>query len=209
LINSLNGCNKDEIIEIQLDSFLRDTRGIDTIAMKMVFYLAITGTILLLVTVSWGNISPYFDRSSTDEQIKDAAIELLSIQNGYARDLRDSAAIQGSTCTIELSLSENIKYLALGIDPDPDSNGNLTDSTWKMENNTILIQYRNGEKNRFLISGEDIRFRNGIVDHNDKWNLNYSEKNIVQGIVIEEPVNGEFVFELIQDTNGKYTLSHF
>lgn len=207
--NSSNGWNKEKATEEQWDVFLKDTRGIDTVALKMVFYLVITGVILLLVTVSWGNVSPFFDKVRTNEQVKDTAVELLSIQNGYARNLRDGSAIQGSTCNVELSLPENIRYMALGVDPDPDSDGNLTNSEWIIENSTILIQHRNGEKNRFTINDENIQFRKGIINQDGNWDMNYSNSYDASGLVIEEPINGEFIFELVYDSNGKYTLSHF
>ncbi|WP_406661017.1 hypothetical protein V7O66_00395 [Methanolobus sp. ZRKC3] len=208
LTSSLNGCNRSKRIKAQSERFLRDTRGIDTIALKMVFYLAITGTILFLVTVSWGNVSPFFEKVQTDEQVKDLAVELLSIQNGYARDLRDSTAVQGSTCTVKVTLPESVRFLSMGVDPDPDSDGNLTNSGWIVENSTILVQYNNGEKNRFLIK-ENIQFRKGNLSQNDNWNL-YSSKGYDNiGIVIENPVKGDFIFEFVYDARGKYTISHF
>lgn len=209
MINSLSGWNNRTRIGKQFNDFLADNRGIDTVALKMVFYLAITGTILLLISVSWGNVSPFFEKVQTDEQIKDAAVELLSIQNGYARNLRDGTAVQGSTCTIKLSLPENIRYLAMGVDPDTDCDGNLSNSDWILENGILLIQYDSGEKNRFLVSDDNIRFRRGIIDQDEKWSMDHYDNTSISGIVIEKPVSGDFIFELVYNSNGKYTLSHF
>jgi hypothetical protein len=205
----LNGWNKENNTRVQSEGFLKDNRGIDTVALKMVLYLAITGTILLLVMVSWGNISPFFAKAQADEQIKDAAIELLSIQNGYARNLNDATTVQGSTCIVKLSLPENVRFLALGVDPDTNCDGNLTNSDWVAENGTILLQYYSGEKTRFLIDDDNIQFRKGIVDQNGNWNIDSFNEYSPQGIVIEEPVNGDFEFELVYDSAGIVTLSHF
>ena len=156
---------------------------------------------------SWGNVSPFLEKARTDEQVKDLSVELLSIQNGYARNLGDITAVQGSSCIARLSLPENVKFLALGIDPDPDSDGNLTNSAWNVENGSILIQYNSGEKNRFLID-DGIRFRTGTYD-NGIWVPDDSHDPENAGILIENPVDGDFTFELVYDESGKYTLSRF
>jgi hypothetical protein len=205
----LNGWNKENNTRVQSEGFLKDNRGIDTVALKMVLYLAITGTILLLVTVSWGNISPFFAKAQADEQIKDAAVELLSIQNGYSRNLNDATTVQGSTCIVKLSLPEKVRFLALGVDPDTNCDGNLTNSDWVAENGTILLQYYSGEKTRFLIDDNNIQFRKGIVDQNGNWNIDSLNGYSPQGVVIEEPVHGDFEFELVYDSTGIVTLSHF
>jgi hypothetical protein len=208
-ISSLNGWNKENNTRVQSEGFLKDNRGIDTVALKMVLYLAITGTILLLVTVSWGNISPFFAKAQADEQIKDAAVELLSIQNGYSRNLNDATTVQGSTCIVKLSLPEKVRFLALGVDPDTNCDGNLTNSDWVAENGTILLQYYSGEKTRFLIDDDNIQFRKGIVDQNGNWNIDSLNGYSPRGVVIEEPVHGDFEFELVYDSTGIVTLSHF
>ncbi|TGC11363.1 hypothetical protein [Methanolobus halotolerans] len=188
--------------------FWKDTRGIDTVPQKMVFYLISAGVILILVTVSWNNVSPYLTGSQVEKEINDLSVELLSIQNGYPRDLKDVQSTEGSMCTAQLSLPDNVQYISLGVDPDPDTDGDLSNSPWIVENNTIIVQYYNGMKKRFLISGEDIQFRKGIPGEKGEWNIDTGSLSENKGIVIENPVAGEFVFELVLN-DGKYTLSHF
>lgn len=189
-------------------SFFRDTRGVDTIPMKMVFYLVITGAVMFLVAFSWNSVSPVYSGAKDSRQINDAAIELMSIQKGYARSLPEQNSPQGSTCSIKLALP-HISYLAFGADPDPDMNGNLTDSPWILENNTIICQYGNGAKDRYHLDGDTISFRKGKMDRTGKWVIDDDQDPYnSMGIVIEGPVVGNFNFELIFE-DKLYTISHF
>ncbi|WP_244603681.1 hypothetical protein [Methanococcoides sp. AM1] len=192
-----------------LQRFLEDTRGVDTIPLKMVVYLTITALVVVLAAVSWNNISPVMDDADVDRQLEDAALKISSIQHGYARDI-SSKGTDGSMCTVELSMPDHVNYVAFGVDPDPDADGNLTNTAWSVEDNTILCSYASGVKTRVLISGEPVLFRKGIFDDN-KWVFDedaYSYGNISEGVVIEGPINGEFTFELVFD-GKKQTLSHF
>ncbi|WP_340820673.1 hypothetical protein [Methanolobus sp. WCC4] len=191
------------------NSFVRDTRGADTIPLKMVFYLLITGAIIFLMAFSWNSLSPVHSGAKDSKQIDDVRVELMSIQNGYARDISDLTGPDGSTCTVELSLPQ-VSYLAFGVDPDPDMNGNLTDSYWIQENNTIICQYGNGAKDRYHIDGDTIFFRKGTFDNNTgKWIPDSDQDNNRNiGLVLEGPVKGNFDFELIME-DKKYTLSNF
>ncbi len=188
-------------------SFLRDIRAIDTVPLKIVLYLAVTGVILMLVAVSWNSVSSFFAGYHVEEQISDLSVEFLSIQKGYARDLENTGSLEGSMCTVTLALPENVRFLALGVDPDPDTDGNLSNSGWLPENNTLLIQYDNGLRNRFTIKGEEIRFMKGTVTEGT-WGLDPHSVQDNMGVVIESPVNGEYTFELVL-SGEKYTLSHF
>ncbi len=187
--------------------FLRDTRAIDTVPLKIVLYLAVTGVILMLVAVSWNSVSSFFAGYHAEEQINDLSVELLSIQKGYARDLESTGSPEGSMCTVTLALPENVRFLALGVDPDPDKDGNLSNSGWLPENNTLLIQYDNGLRKRFAIKGEEIRFRKGTITEGI-WSPDPNPVQDNMGIVIESPIAGYYTFELVR-SGEKYTLSHF
>ncbi|WP_292465469.1 hypothetical protein [Methanolobus sp.] len=187
---------------------LQDTRAIDTVPLKMAFYLALMGIIIVLVAVSWSNISPFFRGYQAEEQLNDLSVELLSIQKGYTRNLEEVGSTTGSMCTVRLSLPDNVRYLALGVDPDPDIDGNLSNTAWNTENNTMLIQYNNGVRNRFIIEGEHIGFRQGSLTAKGSWELDPYSIQDNMGIIIENPVNGEYIFELVF-AGEKYTLSHF
>ncbi|MCL7411070.1 MAG: hypothetical protein M8350_04570 [Methanosarcinaceae archaeon] len=191
--------------------FLNDTRGVDTIPLKLVVYLALTGAVMLLIAVSWGNVMPVMQGADVDEQITDAALKITSLQQGAARDLLDRRSAGGSMCVVELSLPDNVKFVGFGVDPDPDTNGNLTDTEWVVENNTIVYQYSNGVKKRVFLNGDVILFRNGMQDASGRWimdaNLDVVNGHDV-GVVLEGPVSGEFIFEMVFDVE-MYMLSHF
>jgi hypothetical protein len=88
-------------------------------------------------------------------------------------------------------------------------NGNLSDSSWLLENNTIICQYENGVRNLYHIDGETIIFKKGMLDNSTGlWLPDGDTDADSTGIVIEGPISGTFNFELILD-DGKYTLSHF
>ncbi len=191
--------------------FLDDTRGVDTIPLKLVVYLALTGAVMVLIAVSWGNIIPFIEGANVDKQITDVALEITSIKQGAARDLLDTRSADGSMCVVELSLPDNVRYVGFGVDPDPDANGNLTDSEWVVEDNTIVYQYSNGVKKRVFLNGDTIQFRNGVQDASGRWvidtNLDVANGHDV-GVVLEGPVSGEFIFEMVFDGEG-YMLSRF
>ncbi|TQD27689.1 hypothetical protein FKV42_02860 [Methanolobus vulcani] len=187
-------------------SFFRDTRGIDTVPLKLVFYLAITGVIIFLMAFSWNNIAPVYSGAKDSKQINSAALEIVAIQDGYARNIQDVNSPEGSICSIDLTLSD-VRFLSFGVDPDSNINGNLSDSSWIVENNTIICQYENGARNLYHIDGETISFKKGKLDNSTGlWVPD--ENAFSSGVVIEGPISGTFNFELVLD-GGKYTISHF
>ena len=191
--------------------FWDDTRGVDTIPLKLVVYLALTGAVMVLIAVSWGNIMPFIEGADVDKQITDSALKITSIQRGSARDILDQRSFDGSMCIVELFLPDNVRFVGFGVDPDPDANGNLTDSEWVVEDNTIVYQYLNGVKKRVFLNMETVQFRNGVQDTSGRWviddNLDVANGHDV-GVVLEGPVSGEFIFEMVFDGSG-YVLSHF
>ena len=195
----------------KMHRFINDTRGVDTIPLKLVVYLALTGAVMLLIAVSWGNIMPVIQGADVDGQITDAALKIASVQQGATRDLLDQQSADGSMCVVELSLPDNVKFIGFGVDPDPDTNGNLTDSEWVVENNTIVYQYSNGVKKRVFLNGDIVLFRNGVQDESGRWVID-TNLDVVNGhgvgVVLEGPVSGEFIFEMVFD-GEKYMLSRF
>ncbi|AKB85714.1 hypothetical protein MCMEM_1661 [Methanococcoides methylutens MM1] len=182
----------------------------DTIPLKMVVYLTITALVILLASAAWNNIAPVVDDTDIDRQLEEAALKISSIQHGYAREIF-SKGTDGSMCTVELSLPEHVSYVSFGVDPDPDGDGNISNTEWSVEDNTILCGYASGFKTRALISGESVDFRKGARDEDGVWIFHegaYPNSNTSEGVVIEGPISGKFTFELVFD-EGKKTLSHF
>ncbi len=199
-----------------MKSLLSDTRATDTIPLKLVVYLGLLAAVLLLISLAWENASPVLDDAEIEAQVEDAALSLRSIQNGHARPLEEIYGSEGSMCILTLSLPDSVRYLSFGVDPDPECSGNLSDSEWKLENNTLIYQYKNGVKQRVLLEGEKVHFLKGAPEEEGNWVPAVSPENnetfsILKetGIVIEYPVSGEFGFELVSEDGVRYTMSHF
>lgn len=192
-------------------SFFTDTEGIDTIPLKMIVYLVITGCVLALIAISWNAIVPVKQGYDIEKQLTEVSLELLSLQKGKARDISMPFSSEGSICSIELDLPGDVTFIGFGVDPDPDNDGNITNSSWNIENNTIIYRYDNGVRKRWHIEGENINFYQGVRSDSGNWFLDTTldpSTNMDKGVVIEKPVSGTYIFELVRN-NGTYTLSHF
>ena len=102
------------------------------------------------------------------------------------------------------------------MDPDQECNGNLTDSQWVPENNTLIYQYKNGVKKKVLIEGNPIHFINGTRNSEGIWVPAESRDSnqTVSGlestaVVIESPVSGEFRFEMVTRDGIRHTMTRF
>ncbi|WP_342304519.1 hypothetical protein [Methanolobus sp. ZRKC5] len=62
------------MVGVKITTFFRDTRGVDTIPLKMVFYLAVTCAVIFLVAFSWNSLSPIYSGAKDSKQINDAAL---------------------------------------------------------------------------------------------------------------------------------------
>lgn len=192
-------------------SFFTDTEGIDTIPLKMIVYLVITGCVLALIVISWNAIVPVKQGYDIEKQLAEVSLELLSLQKGKARDISMPFSSEGSICSIELDLPREVTFIGFGVDPDPDNDGNITNSSWNLENNTIIYRYDNGVRKRWHIEGENINFCQGVRSGSGNWFpyiASDPSTNADKGVVIEKPVSGTYIFELVRN-NGTYTLSHF
>ena len=195
----------------RMNVFWNDTRGVDTIPLKLVVYLVLTGAVMVLIAVSWGNVIPFIEGADVNEQVTDSALKIISIKHGATRNLLDQRNADGSMCIVELSLPDNVIFVGFGVDPDPDANGNLTDSKWVAEDNVIMYQYSNGVKKRVFLNGDVVQFKNGVQDENGRWviDINVDVANgHDKGVVLEGPISGEFIFEMVFD-GEIFILSRF
>jgi hypothetical protein len=196
--------------------FFSEISAADTIPLKLVVYTGLFAAVLILMAQAWNTSLPVLEDAKTKDQVETAALGILSIQQGYARELGDKDSSSGTMCLIKFSCPDSIRYISFGIDPDPESNGNLNDSNWITEDNTIIYQYKNGVKKRVFLDGENIRFIKGEPDSEGIWFPNIDENgNIAKGfskenaVIIEAPVSGEFSFETVMQKGVRYTMSHF
>lgn len=196
--------------------FFLEISAADTIPLKLLVYTGLFAAVLILMTQAWYTSLLVLEDAKIKDQVETAALEILSIQQGYARELGDKDSSSGTMCVIKFDCPDSIKYISFGVDPDPEGNGYLTNSNWIKENNTIIYQYKNGVKKRVFLNGENIHFLKGKLNSEGVWfsDLNENE-NIVKGfsqenaVVIESPVSGEFLFETVIQRGVRYTMSHF
>lgn len=99
---------------------------------------------------------------------------------------------------------------------DRECNGNLTDSAWIPENNTLINQYKNGVKKRILLEGEPVHFIKGIRNSEGIWvPAEVQESSKVASalestaVLIEFPVSREFLFEMVSQDGIRYTMPRF
>jgi hypothetical protein len=196
-----------------MKKFIPDTVAADTIPLKLVVYLALLAAVVLLLAQAWGIASPVLQEAEINKQTESASLSLLSIQGGYARNSEDRYSPEGSMCTLTFSLPPAVRYISFGVDPDQECNGNLTDSAWVSENNTLIYQYQNGVKKRVLLKGAPIHFIKGIRNSEGIWVTAGSQESNETlslestAVVIEYPVSGEFLFEMVTFNGTRYTMS--
>jgi len=197
-------------------SLTSDTTAADTIPMKLVLYLGLLAAVLVLLIQSWNTANPVLEEAQIKAQVEAASLAILSIQEGYARNSAESHSPEGTMCTLKFTLPASVRYISFGVDPDPDCNGQLSDSEWIPENNTIIYQYKNGVKKRLFLEGKPVNFIKGEKDSQGNWMLSGNHKSTQiplthekTGVVIESPVSGEFLFELVTQNGIRYTMSHF
>ncbi len=118
-------------------------------------------------------------------------------------------------CTLKFSLPPSVRYVSFGVDPDQECNGNLTDSEWVIENNTLICQYKNGVKKRvFLEGGADPFYKRHrkLRRHMDSGRQQEGDETLDlqnTSVIIEYPVSGEFLFEMVTHNGTRYTMARF
>ena len=189
-------------------SLASDTTAADTIPMKLILYLGLLAAVLILLIQAWNIADPVLEDAQIKAQVEAASLAILSIQDGYSPE--------GTMCTLKFTFPASVRYISFGVDPDPDCNGQLSDSEWIPENNTIIYQYKNGVKKRLFLEGKPVNFIKGEKDSQGNWMLSGSQKSTQiplthekTGVVIESQVSGEFLFELVTQNGIRYTMSHF
>lgn len=197
-------------------SLASDTTAADTIPMKLILYLGLLAAVLILLIQAWNIADPVLEDAQIKAQVEAASLAILSIQDGYARNSAESHSPEGTMCTLKFTFPASVRYISFGVDPDPDCNGQLSDSEWIPENNTIIYQYKNGVKKRLFLEGKPVNFIKGEKDSQGNWMLSGSQKSTQiplthekMGVVIESQVSGEFLFELVTQNGIRYTMSHF
>jgi hypothetical protein len=191
-------------------SFIRDERGTMEIPMRFVVYVMITGAIIALVAVGISNVKPGMTEDTLEKQIGAIKVSLAAMQSGAARNLLDPASPGGNIRTYKIVLPEDTGYLAFGADPDPDNDGDLTNTkeNFLTDRGNVIIYSSSGGK-KIIPLDENTEIREGIFE-NGRWVMN-SLDGKQYGVVIRADGKSEITFELVYDpiTKERYILSHF
>lgn len=196
--------------------FFSDTMATDTIPLKLVVYLELLAAVLILLAQAWHTAIPILEDAAIKDQAETASLSIRSIQGGYTRNPADTYSPEGSKCSLDFSFPASVRYISFGVDPDPECNGQLNDSNWTLEKNTIIYQYKNGVKKRVFLEGKPVHFVKGERNSEGIWiPLEDKEENETlldlekTGVIIEYPVSGEFLFEMVTRNSVRYTMSYF
>jgi len=133
------------------------------------------------------------------------------MQYGSARNLIDPDSPGGNMRTFKIMIPADVDYLAFGADPDPDNDGNLTNTKEDLVTgggNVIFYRSAAGGKVRKPLE-EYIELREGLLE-NGRWVLNNANRK-QHGAVITGRGKYEITFEMVYDPVSKkrYTLAHF
>jgi len=149
--------------------FFSDTVAADTIPLKLVVYLGLLAAVLILLAQTWHTAIPILEDAAIKDQAETASLSIRSIQGGYARNPADTYSPEGSKYSLYFSFPASVRYISFGVDPDPECNGQLNDSNWTLENNTIIYQYKNGVKKRVFLEGKPVYFVKGERNSEGIW----------------------------------------
>ena len=192
-------------------SFIHDDRAAMEIPLRLVVYVIISAMILMIAAIGLQNIRPLMVEDTLEKQVGDIRMALTTMQHGAARNLIDPDSAAGNMRIFKIILPDDSEYLAFGVDPDPDNDGNLTDTKENLlteRGNVIFYKSRTGGKTRVPLE-DPIELREGLLE-NGRWVVNNrNEKQY--GIVITGGGRFEITFEQVYDPFSKerYTLSHY
>ncbi len=191
-------------------SFIRDERGTMEIPLRFVVYVMITGAIIALVAIGISRLEPGITEDTLEKQIGAIKVSLAAMQSGAARNLIDPASPGGNIRTYKIVLPQDVGYLAFGADPDPDNDGDLTNTkeNFLTDRGNVIIYSSSGGK-KIIPLDENTEIREGIFE-NGRWVMN-SLDGKQYGVVIRADGKSEITFELVYDpiTKERYTLAHF
>lgn len=190
---------------------IQDDRGILTLPLKIIVYLILAGAIIGITTLGLQSIRPESTKNQMEKQLGEMASILGVLRQGAARDLQSEGSQEGNLRTLDIILPDEIEYLAFGIDPDPENDGNLTNTPEDAPtDNGDVIYYKleNGGKTRIPLE-KTIQTRGGIL-RNGAWVPN-SIRGKQLGVVLTSKGRYRLTFELVYDPSSKETciLTHF
>jgi hypothetical protein len=194
-----------------MSSLIQDDSGAMEIPLRLVIYVIITAAIVVLVIFGLSQVYPGMTANTMEKQLGDIAVSLNTMQNGGARNLIDPASPTGNIRTFKINIPVDIEYISFGADPDPDNDGNQTNTAPGLlteRGNVIFYKSERGGKTRIPLD-ETIEIREGVLE-DGVWVVNNKGGN-QYGVVLQGKGRSEITFELVYDPISKqrYTLAHF
>lgn len=178
-----------------------DNTASEMIPIRLIISIAIMAAIAFMLAVGYNNLSITLPENQIENQYITLESKLYTmLASGVTRDVDELNAGDGTMRTHTFDLPDNIVYLAFGIDPDPNNNGELTTGLTD-DGSAVFYKVSNGNKHVIWLSGDDFRFREGN-NTNGKWIINNDE----QGFILRNSGKTTLTFELVQKNHERYVL---
>jgi hypothetical protein len=178
-----------------------DNTASEMIPIRLIISIAIMAAIAFMLAVGYNNLSITLSENQIENQYITLESKLYTmLASGVTRDVDELNAGDGTMRTHTFDLPDNVVYLAFGIDPDPNNNGELITGLTD-DGSAVFYKVSNGNKHVIWLSGDDFRFREGN-NTNGKWIINNDE----QGFILRNSGKTTLTFELVQKNHEKYVL---
>ena len=178
-----------------------DNTASEVIPIRLIISIAIMAAIAFMLAVGYNNLSITLSENQIENQYITLESKLYTmLASGVTRDVDELNAGDGTMRTHTFDLPDNVVYLAFGIDPDPNNNGELITGLTD-DGSAVFYKVSNGNKHVIWLSGDDFRFREGN-NTNGKWIINNDE----HGFILRNSGKTTLTFELVQKNHEKYVL---
>jgi len=179
-----------------------DTTATEMIPIRMIISIAVVAAIALMVAIGFHNQQITASEHELESECRTLQSSLYTlISGGVARDLDEGEAPSGTTRVQTFTLPNNLIYLAFGVDPNPENDGQLTTGLTN-SGNVIVYQVSSGGKQVFWLSQDMIPFREGYF-HDNRWDVHED-----QGLILITGGTTTLVFELVKRNHIQYILLH-
>jgi len=180
-----------------------DNTASEMIPIRLIISIAVMAAIAFMLASGYNNLSITLSENQIENQYITLESKLYTmLASGVTRDVDELNAGDGTMRTHTFDLPDSIIYLAFGIDPDPNNNGELTTGLTD-DGSAVFYKVSNGNKHVIWLSWDDFRFREGN-NTNGKWIINNDE----QGFILRNNGQTTLTFELVQKNHERYVLIH-
>jgi len=180
-----------------------DNTASEMIPMRLVISMAVIAVISFMVAFGYNSFSITLAENQVENECNILESKLYTmVGSGVYRDVDEINASDGTKRTHTFDLPDNLMFLAFGVDPDPDNDGNFDTG---LTSNGSVIFYRIAGSNKQVIwfPEEDFKFREGKYVNN-KWIINNDE----QGFIFGSGGKTTLTFELVEKNHAKCILIH-